>query len=71
MKEKVVIVDYGMGNLNSVKRKLKRIQVDALITSSFDDIINADKIILPGVGHFQMAMENLTRLDLKIGRAHV
>lgn len=64
MKEKVVIVDYGMGNLNSVKRKLKRIQVDALITSSFDDIINADKIILPGVGHFQMAMENLTRLDL-------
>jgi glutamine amidotransferase len=64
MDEKIVIVDYGMGNLNSVKRKLKRIQVDALITSSSEDLINADKIILPGVGHFLMAMENLKKLGL-------
>lgn len=53
-----------MGNLSSVKRKLSRIRVDALITSNPQDISSADKIILPGVGHFQMAMENIRRLNL-------
>jgi glutamine amidotransferase len=64
MGQKIAIVDYGMGNLNSVKRKLNRIRTDATITSDPDIIANADKIILPGVGHFQMAMENLARLNL-------
>ncbi len=53
-----------MGNLSSVKRKLSRIKVDALITSNPHDVLTADKIILPGVGHFQMAMENIMRLNL-------
>lgn len=60
----IIIVDYGMGNLNSVKKKLSRIKVDAIISSNPKDITNADKIILPGVGHFQNAMENLKKLNL-------
>lgn len=64
MSAKIVIVDYGMGNLNSVKRKLSRIKIDALISSHPKDIAIADKIILPGVGHFSQAMANLRTLKL-------
>lgn len=60
----IVIVDYGMGNLNSVKRKLRRLNIDALISSDPKDLYLADKIILPGVGHFKMAMENLKKRNL-------
>lgn len=61
---KIVIVDYGMGNLNSVKRKFNRLRFDAHITSDIAEISVADKIILPGVGHFEKAMENLKKLHL-------
>lgn len=64
MTPKIAIVDYGMGNLNSVKRKLERLKVNCIITSKSHEIRTCDKIILPGVGHFQKAMENLQQLDL-------
>jgi len=60
----IVIVSYGTGNLNSVRRALDRIGADSICSSDADDIANAGKIILPGVGHFQTAMENLERLGL-------
>lgn len=60
----MVIVDYGTGNLNSVKRALDRIGAKSIISSYQEDIINADKIIFPGVGHFGKAMSSLTDLDL-------
>ncbi|MCX6327519.1 MAG: imidazole glycerol phosphate synthase subunit HisH [Bacteroidia bacterium] len=60
----ILIINYGMGNLNSVKRKLARIGIDALISNMPSDISNADKLILPGVGHFQKAVENLKGLKL-------
>jgi len=55
----IIIIDYGMGNLNSVKRKLDRIGVNAIISSNPKEILVADKIILPGVGHFSKAVANL------------
>jgi imidazole glycerol-phosphate synthase subunit HisH len=64
MQSQIIVVDYGMGNLNSVKRKLNRLNVNAIITSSPSDIERANKIILPGVGHFKKAMENLEKLEL-------
>lgn len=64
MPPQIVIVNYGMGNLNSIKRKLSHIKVNAIISSNPQDILNADKIILPGVGHFQKAVENLKNLNL-------
>ena len=60
----IVIVDYGMGNLNSIKRKLSQIGVDVIVSFNSIDIIKADKLILPGVGHFKKAVENLKRLNL-------
>lgn len=64
MSSKIAIVDYGMGNLNSVKRTLDRMRADAVVSSDRKVIAESDKIILPGVGHFGKAMENLRELDL-------
>ena len=64
MKKTVTIVDYGMGNLHSVKKKLDRLKTTSSITSSPRDIIKADKIILVGVGHFAKAMKNIKELNL-------
>ena len=64
MKQTLAIVDYGMGNLNSVKKKLDRLKTTASITSNPKDIIKADKIILVGVGHFAKAMKNIKELNL-------
>jgi glutamine amidotransferase len=61
---RVAIVDYGMGNLHSVKRKLERIGVHPSVTSDPGELLRADKLILPGVGHFGKAMEHLGRLAL-------
>jgi len=60
----VVIVDYGTGNLNSLNRALGGIGARSVISSSAEVIAGADKIILPGVGHFGTAMYNLELLDL-------
>jgi imidazole glycerol-phosphate synthase subunit HisH len=61
---RVAIVDYGMGNLHSVKRKLDRIGVQGHLSSDPDEVLAADKLLLPGVGHFGKAMEHLTALGL-------
>ena len=61
---KIVVVDYGMGNLSSVAKKLYKIGADVLVSSKKEDIESADTLILPGVGHFGKAMENLNELDL-------
>ncbi|PYT00005.1 MAG: imidazole glycerol phosphate synthase subunit HisH [Acidobacteria bacterium] len=60
----VIIVDYGTGNLNSIKRTLDRVSVDSKISSLAEEIRAADKIILPGVGHFGNAMSALNELGL-------
>ena len=60
----LVIVDYKMGNLHSVKKKLDRLKVDAVISSDPAVILNATKLILPGVGHFGNAMKNLREMNL-------
>ena len=61
---KIVIVDYCTGNLGSIKRTLDRIGSLSIISSQLKDVTQADKIILPGVGHFAKAMANLKELGL-------
>jgi len=62
---KVVIVDYGMGNIESVKGALKYLGVDKIILSNkLEDIRSADKLILPGVGSFPSAMKNIKNFAL-------
>lgn len=63
-KQNVVIVDYQMGNIHSVARKLYQMNIEPVISSSALDIARADKMILPGVGHFGQAMQHLQELNL-------
>ena len=64
MSEKIVIVDYGMGNLHSVNKAL--LKVGAQVSVSSDPIVigAADKVILPGVGSFGDCMGNLNKYGL-------
>jgi len=55
----VAIVDYGMGNVASVKKALNFLKVDNKITNDFDEINESDSILLPGVGSFSQGMQNL------------
>lgn len=64
MQNLVAIIDYGMGNLHSIEKKLKRLGCRSIITNKQNEIQNANKIILPGVGHFHKAMQNLNELNL-------
>ena len=59
------IVNYGMGNLHSVYRKLSLLNTTPVIVETPEQVLQADKIILPGVGHFKKAMERLTAPGLK------
>lgn len=60
----LTIIDYGMGNLHSVYKKCKRLGYNAIISNQKEDITNADKLILPGVGHFANGMKKLQKYDL-------
>ena len=61
---KIVIVDYGMGNIHSVSRKIKLLGFEYCVSARVEDVLSADRIILPGVGHFGKAMQNLKELNL-------
>ncbi len=55
----VTIIDYGVGNLQSIRNMLKKIGTEAIISSLPDDIDSADKLILPGVGSFEYGMHQI------------
>ena len=62
---KVVIVDYRMGNIQSIVGALKYLNVEDIVVSNDSyDIFSANKIILPGVGSFATAMHNMKTLGL-------
>jgi glutamine amidotransferase len=58
------IVDYALGNLYSVKQACHQAGMAGSITSSKEEILSADVVLLPGVGAFGDAMKNLEKLDL-------
>ena len=60
----IVIIDYGMGNLKNVYNALKYLNIQSKISNEIKDIKVADKLILPGVGAFNKAMDNLNNLGL-------
>lgn len=60
----IAILDYDAGNIKSVEKACQYLGKDALITRDRDAILNADKVILPGVGSFGDAMDKLIRYNL-------
>lgn len=61
----ITIVDYGMGNLGSVQNMINRIGVHSEITSDLEMIKASNKLILPGVGAFDAAMERIINSGLR------
>ncbi|MFF8957077.1 imidazole glycerol phosphate synthase subunit HisH [Streptomyces sp. NPDC014894] len=68
--KKVVVFDYGFGNVRSAERALARVGADVEITRDFDAAMNADGLLVPGVGAFSACMDGLrgARGDWIVGR---
>ncbi|MDD4953351.1 MAG: imidazole glycerol phosphate synthase subunit HisH [Candidatus Omnitrophica bacterium] len=60
----IAIIDYGMGNIHSVNKALQNLGAKTLVTNKPADIQAAEKVVLPGVGAFDDAMQELKRQGL-------
>lgn len=60
----IAIIDYGVGNLASVEKAVRFIGYEAEVTSDAKRILNADAVILPGVGAFEDAMKQLAKINM-------
>ena len=60
----IAIIDYDAGNIKSVEKALQKLGADVVITKDAQEILRADKVILPGVGAFGDAMANLKKFGL-------
>ncbi|WP_273275948.1 imidazole glycerol phosphate synthase subunit HisH [Maribacter polysiphoniae] len=61
---RIVIINYGAGNIQSIKFAFKRLGYNALLTDDVEEIKNADKVIFPGVGEASSAMKMLRQSGL-------
>jgi len=61
---KIALIDYGIGNLRSVKKAFEAVGANIIQTSDPDEILNADKVVLPGVGAFQDGLSGLQKRNL-------
>ncbi len=61
----IVIVNYGVGNLSSVHNMLRKAGADVMVSDQPSDILAADKLLLPGVGHFDYGMKMLNESGLR------
>lgn len=59
------IVDYSLGNIQNIKNALEKLDMDYILSSRKEDLMECDSIILPGVGHFGEAMKTIEALAIK------
>tara|TARA_B110000003_G_scaffold239200_1_gene245181 strand:+ start:1916 stop:2545 length:630 start_codon:yes stop_codon:yes gene_type:complete len=64
--KKIGIIDYGVGNIRSIFNAISILEAEPLLTSSREEILSCDAVILPGVGAFKHAMERLKEKSLDI-----
>ncbi len=60
----IVIIDYGMGNLGSIRNMIRRMGGESVISHDENEIRGADKLILPGVGAFDHGMQKLHEMNI-------
>src|SRR4051812_4293968 len=63
VKKNVVVLDYGSGNLRSAERALARVGADVTVTADAEAALEADGLVVPGVGAFAACMEGLRAVD--------
>jgi glutamine amidotransferase len=70
MRNRVVVLDYGFGNIRSAQRALQRAGADVEVTPDYDAAVNADGLVVPGVGAFAACMAGLRKVrgGMIIGR---
>ncbi|MBE1286466.1 MAG: imidazole glycerol phosphate synthase subunit HisH [Alteromonadaceae bacterium] len=61
----ITIIDYGLGNINAFANLYKKLDVDVKFAKTVNDLVNATKIILPGVGAFDHAMKTLNSSGMR------
>lgn len=61
----ITLIDYGVGNINAFVNVYKRVDVPVKIARTKSDLVGSDKLILPGVGHFDHAMSQLNRSGMR------
>ncbi|MBL7996073.1 imidazole glycerol phosphate synthase subunit HisH [bacterium] len=61
----ITIIDYGMGNLGSIQNMFKKLKIESLTTSDLNEVQKAKKLLLPGVGAFDSAMQRIHASGLK------
>ncbi|MDO9274219.1 MAG: imidazole glycerol phosphate synthase subunit HisH, partial [Lutibacter sp.] len=61
---KIVIINYGAGNIQSIKFAIQRLGYEAVLSGNVEEITTADKVIFPGVGEASSAMKKLKSTGL-------
>lgn len=61
----ITIIDYGVGNINAFVNVYKRLNIQVKVAKTVTDLMNAQKLILPGVGHFDYAMSELNNSGMR------
>lgn len=61
----ITIINYGIGNISAFQNVYKRLNISTKIASSSEDLVNAEKLILPGVGSFDYAMSQLNASGMR------
>lgn len=62
--QKIIVIDYGIGNVKSILNAFDAMGCKALLSADESQILEADGVILPGVGAFKIGMENLNKHNL-------
>ena len=60
----IIVIDYGIGNIKSIKNAFEEVGVKVIFSRKEKDILNADGVVLPGVGAFSQGMNNLIKYNL-------
>ena len=61
MKKKITIIDYDMGNIFNIFKSFEKLDCEAELTNEPRKILNADRLVLPGVGSFENGINNLKK----------
>ncbi|MCS4301637.1 MULTISPECIES: imidazole glycerol phosphate synthase subunit HisH [unclassified Chryseobacterium] len=61
----ITLIDYGVGNINAFVNVYKRVDIPVKIAKTKEDLLDAQKLILPGVGHFDHAMSQLNNSGMR------
>lgn len=60
----ITIIDYGLGNIGSIQNMFRKVEAETVVASDPEQILQAKKLLLPGVGHFDRAIERIHSSNL-------